>query len=198
MYRFRTVSPVNTYIVCSLEIKIFQWKQLINFLNNPFVSSIEKGPFILFLLLCNFSPDDVQSIVSGKLALRYGGPNVEAMKSIAQASKKRSLANFQKVKMFITARIRRMGKSTILSLSVHTSRGGGVPRPGLDGWGGGGTPARSEWWGEYPGQVWMVGGGYPSQVLMGGPPARSGWWGCTQNTLPPGLDVGVPPARSGW
>ena len=50
-------------------------------------------------LIMQFSPDDVQSIVSGKLALRYSGPNVEAMKSIAQASQKRSLANFQKVKM---------------------------------------------------------------------------------------------------
>ncbi len=47
----------------------------------------------------HFSPDDVQSIVSGKLALRYSGPNVEAMKNIAQASQKRSLADFQKVKV---------------------------------------------------------------------------------------------------
>jgi 26S proteasome regulatory subunit N6 len=42
------------------------------------------------------SADDVQSIVSGKLALRYSGPGVEAMKSIAKASHKRSLADFQK------------------------------------------------------------------------------------------------------
>jgi 26S proteasome regulatory subunit N6 len=41
-------------------------------------------------------PEDVQSIISGKLALRYAGPAVEAMKSIAQASHKRSLADFQK------------------------------------------------------------------------------------------------------
>ena len=43
------------------------------------------------------SSDEVQAIVSGKLALKYQGPEVEAMKSIATASHKRSLAEFQKV-----------------------------------------------------------------------------------------------------
>ncbi|KAL1466122.1 hypothetical protein MTO96_042928, partial [Rhipicephalus appendiculatus] len=40
-------------------------------------------------------PEDVQSIVMGKLALRYAGPQVEAMKSVAKASHRRSLAEFQ-------------------------------------------------------------------------------------------------------
>jgi 26S proteasome regulatory subunit N6 len=40
--------------------------------------------------------EDVQSITMGKLALRYAGPNIEAMKAVAQASHKRSLADFQK------------------------------------------------------------------------------------------------------
>ena len=62
----------------------------------------------------------------------------------------------------------------------------GVPRPGLDGEvpqpgldGGGGTLARSGWWGATPSQVWMVGWGVPWPGLDGGglPPARSGWWG---------------------
>lgn len=39
--------------------------------------------------------DDVLSIVSGKLALKYFGPDVEAMKKIAKASEKRSLADFK-------------------------------------------------------------------------------------------------------
>jgi 26S proteasome regulatory subunit N6 len=42
-------------------------------------------------------PDDVNSLMSVKLALKYSGRDVEAMKAVAQASKKRSLADFQQV-----------------------------------------------------------------------------------------------------
>jgi len=52
-----------------------------------------------YMLLCKIMlnvSDEVQAIVSGKLALKYQGPEVEAMKSIATASHKRSLAEFQK------------------------------------------------------------------------------------------------------
>ncbi|XP_065839634.1 26S proteasome non-ATPase regulatory subunit 11A-like [Oscarella lobularis] len=41
------------------------------------------------------SPDDVQSILSGKVALKYVGSNVESMKSIATASHNRSIADFK-------------------------------------------------------------------------------------------------------
>lgn len=41
------------------------------------------------------NPDDVQQIVSGKLALKHAGKDIDAMKSVAQASHKRSLADFQ-------------------------------------------------------------------------------------------------------
>lgn len=39
--------------------------------------------------------DDVQSIVMGKLALRYAGPEIDAMKAVAKSSQSRSLAEFQ-------------------------------------------------------------------------------------------------------
>lgn len=40
-------------------------------------------------------PEDVQQIISGKLAIKYAGKDIDAMKSVAQASHKRSLADFQ-------------------------------------------------------------------------------------------------------
>lgn len=40
-------------------------------------------------------PDDVTNLVSGKLALRYSGSDLDAMKAVAASAKKRSLADFQ-------------------------------------------------------------------------------------------------------
>ena len=51
-----------------------------------------------YMLLCKImlnNPDDVHSIISGKLALRYAGQHIEAMKAIAAASHNRSLLEFQ-------------------------------------------------------------------------------------------------------
>ncbi|XP_037945934.1 26S proteasome non-ATPase regulatory subunit 11 isoform X2 [Teleopsis dalmanni] len=51
-----------------------------------------------YMLLCKImlgQSDDVNQIVSGKLAITYAGRDIDAMKSIAEASHKRSLADFQ-------------------------------------------------------------------------------------------------------
>jgi len=40
-------------------------------------------------------PDEVTNIISGKLALRYSGSDLEAMKAVAASAKARSLADFQ-------------------------------------------------------------------------------------------------------
>ncbi|KAK6618443.1 26S proteasome regulatory subunit rpn6 [Polyplax serrata] len=42
------------------------------------------------------TPEDVTQIVSGKLALKYAGKDIDAMKDVASASSNRSLADFQK------------------------------------------------------------------------------------------------------
>nr|NVI77772.1 regulatory particle non-ATPase 6 [Cucujiformia] len=41
------------------------------------------------------SPEEVNQIVSGKLSIKYAGKDIDAMKAVAQASHKRSLADFQ-------------------------------------------------------------------------------------------------------
>jgi len=51
-----------------------------------------------YMLLCKIMlglSDDVNQIVSGKLAISYTGRDIDAMKAVAQASHKRSLADFQ-------------------------------------------------------------------------------------------------------
>lgn len=42
-------------------------------------------------------PEDVTAIVGGKLAQKYAGPGVEAMKEVAKAHEERSLADFEKL-----------------------------------------------------------------------------------------------------
>lgn len=63
--------------------------------------SIEAGRALTalkYMLLCKIMlglADDVNQIVSGKLAITYSGRDIDAMKAVAQASHKRSLADFQ-------------------------------------------------------------------------------------------------------
>lgn len=59
---------------------------------------VDANEFVFYIsIYWIFRPDDVNALMSVKLALKYGGRDVEAMKAIAQASKKRSLADFQQV-----------------------------------------------------------------------------------------------------
>jgi len=62
-------------------------------IDNP--KAISALKYMLLSKIMLNSPDDVKSIVSGKLALRYAGEHIEAMKSIATASHNRSLSEFQ-------------------------------------------------------------------------------------------------------
>ena len=62
------------------------------------ISSPKALTALKYMLLSKImlkTPEDVQNIVSGKLALRYSGSHVDAMKEIAAASSKRSLARFK-------------------------------------------------------------------------------------------------------
>ena len=44
--------------------------------------------------------DEINNLITGKLALKYGGREIDAIRAIASASQKRSLADFQKVDYF--------------------------------------------------------------------------------------------------
>jgi hypothetical protein len=49
------------------------------------------------ILITLLRPDEVPTITSGKLALKYHGTDLDAMQAIATAAKKRSLADFNLV-----------------------------------------------------------------------------------------------------
>jgi len=58
-------------------------------IDNP--KAISALKYMLLSKIMLSAPEDVQAIVSGKLALRYAGEHIEAMKGIATASHNRSL-----------------------------------------------------------------------------------------------------------
>ncbi|XP_055372496.1 26S proteasome non-ATPase regulatory subunit 11 [Condylostylus longicornis] len=63
--------------------------------------SVESGRALTalkYMLLCKIMlghSDEVNQIISGKMAITYSGRDIDAMKAVAEASHKRSLADFQ-------------------------------------------------------------------------------------------------------
>lgn len=43
------------------------------------------------------SPEDVQALINGKLALRYAGADIDAILAVAKAAANRSLRDFEAV-----------------------------------------------------------------------------------------------------
>lgn len=62
--------------------------------NDPRAESIVK--YMLLSKIMLNSTDDVHSLLAGKMALKYAGRNLDAMKAIATAHQNRSLAEFEK------------------------------------------------------------------------------------------------------
>ena len=65
-----------------------------------------KKPFVVpdikyFYYYKFYRADDINGLITGKLAIKYAGRDIESMKAIANASSKRSLADFQKVMIIL-------------------------------------------------------------------------------------------------
>nr|CAB3265237.1 26S proteasome non-ATPase regulatory subunit 11 [Phallusia mammillata] len=81
------------------------WKTAYSYFYEAFegYDSIESKKAVTslkYMLLCKVmlgTPDDVQSLLSGKLALKYAGRDIEAMKSVAKASHNRSISELKEI-----------------------------------------------------------------------------------------------------
>ncbi|XP_058858722.1 26S proteasome non-ATPase regulatory subunit 11B isoform X2 [Acipenser ruthenus] len=98
----RYQEALNLGIIHAAEEK--DWKTAYSYFYEAFegydsIDSPRAITALKYMLLCkimlNF-PEEVQALISGKLALRYAGRQTDALKCVAQASKNRSLADFEK------------------------------------------------------------------------------------------------------
>ncbi|PWN32324.1 uncharacterized protein FA14DRAFT_162485 [Meira miltonrushii] len=59
-----------------------------------------RAPLALkYMLMCKIMlnlPDDINAIIEGKLAQRYAGRDIDAMKAVAKAHEDRNLEQFEK------------------------------------------------------------------------------------------------------
>ncbi|KAA0725115.1 26S proteasome non-ATPase regulatory subunit 11B 26S proteasome regulatory subunit RPN6-B [Triplophysa tibetana] len=108
----RTTANAIYCIIHAAEEK--DWKTAYSYFFEAFegYDSINSPRAVIALknmLLCKIMlslPEEVHSLIGGKLALRYAGRQTDALKCIAQASKNRSLADFEKALTEYTKELR--------------------------------------------------------------------------------------------
>lgn len=85
-------------IHCIWELFVFHCTILTILFRYDSVESPKALTALKYMLLSKImlrTPEDVQSIMSGKLAVKYAGKDLDAMRAVAEASHRRSLADFQ-------------------------------------------------------------------------------------------------------
>ncbi|KAI5103287.1 26S proteasome non-ATPase regulatory subunit 11B, partial [Silurus meridionalis] len=107
-----TANQLNISIIHAAEEK--DWKTAYSYFFEAFegydsIDSPRAITALKYMLLCKIMlnlPEEVQALISGKLALRYAGRQTDALKCVAQASKNRSLADFEKALTEYTKELR--------------------------------------------------------------------------------------------
>lgn len=94
--------------ILRLHILIFfEAFEAYNSLDDPL--AVQALEYMLLTKIMVGAPEDVQSIIQGKLALKYAGPQIEAMKAVADAYKNRSLKAFEDANTIYKHEIERDG-----------------------------------------------------------------------------------------
>ncbi|CAL8316817.1 unnamed protein product [Arctogadus glacialis] len=101
------------------------WKTAYSYFYEAFegydsINSPRAVTSLKYMLLCKIMlnlPEEVHSLIGGKLALRHAGRQTESLKCVAQASKNRSLADFEKA---LTEYKRELRDDPIISTHLDT------------------------------------------------------------------------------